>query len=112
MSENALRYKEMEKYMTYGLIGDAALFVLYLIFAGLGIIWLKVILLLLVLILSGLILAYLYMTKELMRPRSMWMSVAAAAIAVCLLASLILNFPSPKYELPADQQIVTGADIE
>ena len=55
MCENALRYKEMEKYMTYGLLGDVALFVLYLIFAGLGIIWLKVILILLILVLSGLI---------------------------------------------------------
>ena len=104
MSENAIRYKDMEKYMTYGLIGDGVLFILYMIVAGCGIIWLKVILALLILALSALMLGYLYLTKELLRPHSMWMSTAAAAIAVCLLASLILNFPSPKYELPEKQQ--------
>ena len=85
------RYKDMERYMTYVLLTDLALFILYLCFAS--IIWLKVILSIFIILISGLSLAYLYITKELLKPRSLWMSTAAAAILVCLLFSLILNFP-------------------
>ena len=35
------RYRMLEKYMTYALLGDAGVFVLYLISAGFGIGWLK-----------------------------------------------------------------------
>ena len=100
MAEKKNRYQVMEQYMTYALIADAVLFVLYLLFAGLGIVWLKVTLAVVAIVLSVLILGYLYMTKELLKPRSLWMSAAAAAVVVCLLFSLILNFPSPKYTLP------------
>ena len=81
--------------MTYALIADAVLFVLYLICAGSGIIWLKVILAILAIALSGLCLFFLYSTRELLRQRSLWMSACAAAVLICTLASLILNFPSP-----------------
>ena len=95
MAQNHNRYKEMERYMTYALLADAGLFLLYLIFAACGIIWLKVILAILAIILSGLCLGFLYITKELLRKRSRWMSVAAAAVLVCTLFSLVLNFPRP-----------------
>ena len=35
------RYRMLEKYRTYALLGDAGVFVLYLISAGFGIGWLK-----------------------------------------------------------------------
>ncbi len=100
MAGKGIRYQRMEKYITYGLIADAVLFILYLIFAGFGIIWMKAICAVAAIVLSAAILGYLYLTRELLRPRSLWMSVAAAAVAVCVLFSLILNFPSPKYQLP------------
>lgn len=93
--DNNIRYKQMEQYMTYALFADAVLFILFLIFAGLGIIWLKVITAILCILLSGACLALLYLSKELLKQRSLWMSTAAAAIIVCLLFSLILNFPCP-----------------
>ncbi len=103
MANRPNRYKEMERYLTYALCLDAVLFVLYLIVAGNGIIWLKVILTLLCLALSGFMLWFLYMTRELLRQRSLWITTGAAAIAICVLLSLILNFPSPnKYKLPED----------
>lgn len=99
MAQRSNRYKEMERYMTLALIADAVLFVLYLICAGCGVIWLKVILAILTIALSGLCLAYLYFSKELLRQRSFWMTICAGAVLVCVLASLILNFPSPnKYK--------------
>ncbi len=99
MAEKPQRYKIMERYMTVALCADAVLFFFYLIAAGNGVIWLKVILTLLCLGISGLLLWFLYATKELLRQRSLWITTGAAAIAVCLLFSLLLNFPSPnKYK--------------
>ena len=87
------RYRQLEKLMTSALIADGVLFLLYLIFAACGVIWLKVILALCVILISGGCLTLLYLSKELLRKRSLWMSTAAAAALVCLLFSLILNFP-------------------
>ena len=89
------RYKQMQFYLTIALIADFALFVLYLIVAGSGIIWLKIVLAVLIFLISLAALAFLYLTKELLRRRSLWMTLGAGAIALCLLFSLILNFPSP-----------------
>ena len=36
MEKRRNRYKEMERYLTYALLADAALFVVYLLVAGLG----------------------------------------------------------------------------
>lgn len=91
MAPNNNRYKEMERYMTYALLADLLFFILYLCCAG--IIWLKVIFSILVIVLSGSSLFYLYVTKELLKQRSLWMSAAAASMLVCLLFSLLVNFP-------------------
>ena len=89
------RYQQMELYMTGALIVDLILFILYMCVAGAGIIWLQVIIAILTIGLSGLCLWFLYVSKELFAPRSLWMGVAAAAILVCLFFSITLNFPSP-----------------
>ena len=105
MAQKHNRYAIMERYMTFALCLDAILFILYMIVAGNGIIWLKVILTLLCLAISGALLWFLYMTKELLRQRSLWITAGAGAIAICLLFSLLLNFPSPnKYKQPAPQE--------
>jgi len=95
MADNKTRYKKMEFMMTCALGADALFFVLYLLFAGLGIVWLKVVLAILAILLSGACLYFLYITHELLHQRSLWMSASAAAIALCILVSLVLNFPSP-----------------
>ena len=89
------RYKSMEKIMTRVLLADLGIFILFLVFAGIGIVWLKITLAIIAILTSILCLAYLYLTQELLKKRSLWMSVSAAAILVCILFSLILNFPSP-----------------
>ena len=99
MAQKPSRYKMIERYMTFALCLDALLFIFYMIAAGNGIIWLKVILTLLCFAVSGALLWFLYATKELLRQRSLWITTGAAAIVVCLFFSLILNFPSPnKYK--------------
>lgn len=95
MNNNKNRYRIMEKYMTAALIFAALLFIVYLIAAGCGIIWLKALTAIIAFLVSGLCLVYLYMTKLLVGPRTLWMTAAAGAVIICLLFSLVLGFPSP-----------------
>ncbi len=90
------RYKFMERLLTYAMVADTVLFILYLIFAGIGVTWLKVLFTLITILLSAAILTFLYYSRELAKRRSLWISVGACAIIICLLFSLILNFPSPR----------------
>ena len=113
MAERKNRYKMMEWYMTYVLIADGGLFLLYLLFAGFGIIWLKAITAVLAILISGACLAFLYLNKELMKRRSLWMSAAAAAVMLCTLASLILGFPRPNtYKIPEDAPAAVVQQID
>lgn len=95
MANKQSRYQEMERFMTYVLIGVGVLFLLYLLCAGFGVVWLKVVLAILAILVSGLCIGYLYLTGELLRVRSRWMSVGFAAVILCLVVSLLLNYPSP-----------------
>ena len=95
MASKQNRYKQMQALVSKVLLVDLAMFILYLIFAGTGIIWLKVIFTIFIIIVSLCVLTFLYLCGELLRKRSRWMSASAAAIFVCTLASLILNYPSP-----------------
>ena len=89
------RYKELEDMMTRVLIADVVVFALFLLFAGLGVAAMKVICAIVTIIVSGLCLAFLYLTGELKKRRSLWMVVGFVGILVCLLISLICNYPSP-----------------
>lgn len=95
MAKKRNRYREMERFMTYFLAGDGVVFLLFLLASGLGVTWLKVITALLCIGVSALGIGYLYLSGELLRPRSRWMTVGFAAVLVCLLFSLILRYPSP-----------------
>jgi len=104
MANKQNRYKMMERYMTYALCADTAGFILYLLFAGLGIVWLKVLMVLVCLLLSGLLLAFLYLTRELTKRRSLWITAGASAVLICLLFSLLLNFPRPSDHKPPNDK--------
>ena len=69
MANKPNRYKLMERYMTIILSIDTIAFILYMIFAGLGVIWLKALLAIGCLMLSGYLLWILYVSKELHRPK-------------------------------------------
>ena len=105
MAKRNNRYKIVDKYMTYALIADGAIFLLYLLFAGFGVLWGKVLFAVLGILLSAACLGFLYLTQELLRKRSLWMTAGAAAVIICILVSLICNIPSPKpvYQ-PMDNQ--------
>ena len=89
------RYKQMELKMTCTLLGIFVFFIIYLFAAGFGVIWLKVITSIITIAASLLCLGFLFLTQELLRRRSLWMTAAAAALLLCTLFSLILGYPSP-----------------
>ena len=95
MSNRNNRYKQMEKKMSCVLLADFVLFVIFLFASGFGVIWLKVITSIIAIIASILCLGFLFLTQELLRRRSLWMTAAAAAILLCTVFSLILGYPSP-----------------
>ena len=90
-----MRYKTIEKYLTYTLLADTAVFALYLLFAGLGVVALKVITSILIIGASGLSLVYLYMIGETKKRRSRWLVLGFACLLLVLFVSLILRYPAP-----------------
>ena len=89
------RYKELEQMMARILMADVAVFALFVLFAGLDIVALKVICAIVAIIVSGMSLAFLYMTGELKKRRSLWLVVGYIGVLACLLVSLLCNYPSP-----------------
>lgn len=89
------RYRELESLMTKIIAGDAAAFLLYIIFAGRGWTVVKVMAAVVVLLVSAFALVWLFFIKEMFRRRSLWMVTGFGAILICLLVSLILKYPCP-----------------
>ena len=99
MNSKKTRYKKMEAIVTGVLCVDTVIFVAYLLFAGSGMVAMKAVTAIFALLISGAVLYFLYMTRELLRRRSIWMTLASACIILCLIASLILHFPAPVFVL-------------
>lgn len=89
------RYREMESLMTKIILGDALVFVLYLLCAGYGWSILKVITAIIAIFGSLLCVGWLYLTGEFSRRRSLWMVTAFICIIICVAVSLLLNYPCP-----------------
>ena len=89
------RYREMESLMTKVIVGDALVFVLYLLFAGLGLTVVQVAAAIIAILGSLLGLGWLVITGEFSRRRSLWMVTGFIAIVLCVLVSLLLGYPGP-----------------
>ena len=89
------RYREMENLMTKIILGDVLMFILYLVCADLGWTVLKVITAIIAIIGSGLCAGWLYITGEFGRRRSLWMVTTFICIVICVVVSLLLNYPCP-----------------
>ena len=89
------RYREMESLMTKVIVGDALVFVLYLLFAGLGLTVVKVAAAIIAILGSLLGLGWLVITGEFSRRRSLWMVTGFIAIVLFVLVSLLLGYPGP-----------------
>ena len=100
MDRKKARYRKMESMITVALCVDVIIFIAYMFFAGSGMLGLKILTTISCILISGAILYYLYITRELLRKRSIWMTLAATCIILCLIVSLILRFPAPRFTLP------------
>ena len=101
------RYKDIERFLTQVLLADTGVFVLYLFFAGFGLTFWKVLASIAMIVASVACLALLYMTGEMKKARSRWLVLGFGCILICLLVSLLLNYPSPApVDVPA--QTFTG----
>ena len=89
------RYRELERLMARILLGDALVFVLFLVFSAKGWAIVRVITAILATLASLLSLAWLFITGELIRRRSFWMVTGFGSIFLCLLVSLLLKYPCP-----------------
>ena len=90
------RYEDMERKMQIILAVLTVLFIIFLIASENGIIWLKAICAIVAILASLLCLLFLYLSGELLKQRSLWISTALSAIVVCTIFSLILHFPCPR----------------
>jgi hypothetical protein len=97
------RYKALDQLMTKVLIADGAIFLLYLLFAGFGVVAIKIIMAVLGILLSAACLGFLFITGEILRKRSLWMTAGAAAVIICIIVSLFANYPSPDPLKQADK---------
>ena len=89
------RYKKLEDMMARILIADWVIFGLFMLFAGLGVVAMKVICAVATIIVSGLSLGFLHLIGLLKQRCSLWMVVGFGGVLLCLLVSLICNYPSP-----------------
>ena len=95
MNENQSSYRFFEQFMTIMLFIGMAFFLLYLILAGIGIVAMKIVFAIITFLVSGVCLFTLYTSKELLKPRSLWLTAAFCSLIICTLVSLICNYPAP-----------------
>ena len=107
---NRRRYKDVERVLTQILLGEVVVFILYLIFAGLGLLALKVFTSIVIAAASVLCLGFLYMCREMFKRRSRWLVFGFSALLFLLLVSLLLNYPSPN-EAKAAAETIANAGI-
>jgi hypothetical protein len=85
----------MENIMTKVILADVLVFVLYLVSAGFAWHILKVITAIIAIFGSLLCVGWLYLTGEFSRRRSLWMVTAFICIVICVVVSMLLNYPCP-----------------
>ena len=95
MAQRKTRFRDFERYIILCLSIATVLFIAFLSAAGAGNLGLKIFLAILVVAVCGYCLWLLYKKRELLRKRSLWLSVWAICMIICILASVILNYPSP-----------------
>ena len=93
MAKRNNRYRNFDKLMTKVVIGDVFVFLVYLLSAFAGVGFLKVTAALIAILGSALCIGYLYLTKEWLKKRSLWMTLSFASVILCTLVSLICKVP-------------------
>ena len=93
MAKRNNRYRQFDFIMTRVVIGDAFLFLVYLLSAAAGIGLLKGLCAIVTILGSAACVGYLYLSQEWLKKRSRWMTLSFAAIFLLTLVSLICKVP-------------------
>lgn len=93
MAKRKNRYRQFDMLMTKVVLGDVFIFLLYMLSAATGIGFLKVMTAIVAIVGSGLCLGYLFLTQELLKKRSLWMTLSFASILLLTFVSLICKVP-------------------
>ena len=88
-------FRKFESFLTRVILGELAGFLLMLLFAALGVGWLKWILAVAVILVSGAGCALLVSRQDHRKRRSWWMLASFAGMLLCTLVSLIAGYPAP-----------------
>lgn len=95
MEPNKRQYKDLEMFLTILIITMLVLFIFYLMMAGKGQTVLKFLSAILIFCTSGFGLWLLYSSKELLRQRSIWMTLSFLSGFICTFVSLLTAYPGP-----------------
>jgi len=94
--ENKQRsFRTLERFLSLILYADLALFIAYLVTAATGLIVLKIVFAVVAMLVAAFCEWMLYCTRELLKPRGLWLTCAFFSIILCTAVSLICNFPAP-----------------
>lgn len=88
-------FRRLERMLTMVIAAETALFLLMLMVAAFGIIWLKVVLGVVILAVSAMGCGLLILMQEYRRRRSWWLLSAFGSLLLCTLVSLIAGYPAP-----------------
>ncbi len=86
-------HQELERMLTVFVLAALVLFVAYLALAVVGQPVLKLVSAVLAILISIFSLWVLVNTKELLKQRSLWLSCSFASITLCIIVSLLCQFP-------------------
>ena len=89
------QFKDLETFLSVLIIVMLVLFVFYLFMAGGGQLLLKIISAVLIFAICGFGLWLLVNSKELLRQRSIWMTLSFLSGIICTLVSLLAGYPGP-----------------
>lgn len=95
MDSNKRNFKDLEMFLTILIVTMLVLFIFYLIMAGNGHTVLKFLSAILIFCVSGFGLWLLYGSKELLRQRSIWMTLSFLSGIICTLVSILTAYPGP-----------------
>ena len=93
MAKRNNRYRQFDFIMTRVVIGAVFVFLLYLLSAATGVGWLKGFSAFVAIAGSIVCLGYLYLIQEMLKKRSLWITLSFASIALLTIVSLICKVP-------------------
>lgn len=95
MEQKNNRFRDLEQFLTILIFAMTAIFIFYLFMAGSGMAVLKVIAVVLIAAIAAFGLWLLVKSRELLRQRSIWMTLSFVCCLICTLVSLLTGYPGP-----------------